>query len=165
MVTHTFLQDVESASAGDVHSGSALLLPPPCAHAEQRGQCRHCHKQPWLVAAWLAGAKSATEKNVCGTRALSTSQRGELMSILPQPGCHQSLSSGDSPGGFSCCSDRCPGASDASDAFYILAAGLGLPHPMAGTALFMLGEAEPHPFLCFSEANKHESTWRWTALG
>lgn len=62
-----------------------MLLPPLCAHGEQGGQCRHCHKQPWLVAAWLAGAKSATEKNVYGTTASSTSQRGKLMSTVPYP--------------------------------------------------------------------------------
>lgn len=30
VVTHTFLQDVESAPAGNVHSGSPLLLPCSC---------------------------------------------------------------------------------------------------------------------------------------
>lgn len=53
VVTETFLQDTESASAGDGHSGlllpAPMLLPPLLE--EQRGQCGDCHKQPWATAA------------------------------------------------------------------------------------------------------------------
>jgi len=75
---------MESASAGDAHSGSLLpapmlLLPVP---AEQRGQCRDCCKQPWKVGSVTCPAKIAPEKNAFGTTAAGTSKQGKLMFMV-----------------------------------------------------------------------------------
>lgn len=151
-------------SAGNAHSGSLLpapiLLPP--LSAEQGGQCRDCRKRPWrwqhdLLEPELPQREVFVEPEPQAV--LSRENKCPWSSSLPQLDCFQYLSSRDNPGSFpyhpwqvSRYTFRC-------------FCWFGLPHSLVEIAVFTFQEPKSHQLLCFNGESKHESSWRWTALG